>query len=102
MIRPPLAFLSALLSVSLSMGATSASAADEDIPEEPETRKQVDAESAELEEMRALEESTLRSTASRAQPDPSLPTAAHRLGVGNPVGERLRDALEGAYGEEAE
>ncbi|HZH03651.1 MAG TPA: lytic transglycosylase domain-containing protein, partial [Myxococcaceae bacterium] len=62
-----------------------------DVPDDPEIGERVDAESAELEEMRALEESAMRPA---PKVDEGVLRAVRRLGVAHPTRQRLSDALE--------
>lgn len=74
--------------------------ADENAPDDPEVKRQVDADSAELEEMRVLEESTMRppepspQAASDAQSDREILRTIERLGLTHPLRQTLREALE--------
>jgi membrane-bound lytic murein transglycosylase D len=66
--------------------------APDDADEEPEaTREVVESESAELEEMRALESVTLDPT---AKPSAEVMQSLRRLGLANPLRMRMLDALE--------
>src|SRR5687767_7483798 len=65
-------------------------ATETELPDDPEIKQRVDAESAELEEMRALEESAMSRGLSV---DESVLQTMRGLGAGNPVRQRLQDAL---------
>ncbi|WP_228557326.1 LysM peptidoglycan-binding domain-containing protein [Myxococcus sp. AB025B] len=66
--------------------------APDEVDEEPEaTREVVESESAELEEMRALESVTLDPT---AKPSAEVMQSLRRLGLANPLRMRMLDALE--------
>ncbi|MCK8497166.1 LysM peptidoglycan-binding domain-containing protein [Myxococcus fulvus] len=66
--------------------------ATDEVDEEPEaTREVVESESAELEEMRALESVTLDPT---AKPSAEVMQSLRRLGLANPLRMRMLDALE--------
>ncbi len=66
-------------------------AATADADDDPEIRKQVEQESAELEEMRALEDVALDPA---AQPSAGVLQSIQRLGYANPLRQRMRCALE--------
>lgn len=71
-----------------------AAAADEpqaDAPDEPEIQEEVQAESAELEQVRAAEEKA--QLAEPALPEDPAARAASRLGLESPLRQRLRDAF---------
>jgi membrane-bound lytic murein transglycosylase D len=64
---------------------------DADAPDEPAIQKEVQAESAELEQMRAAEEKA--HVAEQAVPEDPAARAANRLGLESPLRLRLRDAF---------
>lgn len=67
---------------------------DEDADDDPAVARKVDEQSAELEEMRALEDATITTSAPRADPGGGLRAAVRRLGLGNPMRHHLLDVLQ--------
>jgi len=77
--------------------STPAAEADEDTDDDPAVARKVDEQSAELEEMRALEDATITSPGHegpRIEPGGGLRAAVRRLGLGNPMRHHLLDVLQ--------
>jgi len=96
-IEPPTSPAATAAAIEEETSAASAPDDDEGTDDDPAVARKVDEQSAELEEMRALEDATI------TRPDPGAPhlepggglrAAVRRLGLGNPMRHHLLDVLQ--------